>query len=94
MLILDEATANLDLESEALVLEAIAELAVGRTVIVIAHRMAMAERADNVLVLEAGRVAAFGPPAQLRGADGAYTRLLQAYEGGIDPSNPEAVLCV
>ncbi|HQT63841.1 MAG TPA: thiol reductant ABC exporter subunit CydD [Acidocella sp.] len=94
LLILDEATANLDLESEALVLEAIADLAVGRTVIVIAHRMAMAERADNVLVLEAGRVAAYGPPAQLRTADGAYARLLQAYEGDAEISNPGAELCV
>ncbi len=94
LLILDEATANLDLESEALVLEAIAELAVGRTVIVIAHRMAMAERADHLLVLEAGRVAASGTPAQLRADEGAYARLLQAYEGGAEPSNPEAVLCV
>ncbi len=93
LLILDEATANLDLESEALVLEAIAELAVGRTVIVIAHRMAIAERADHVLVLEAGRVAAFGTPAQLRGG-GAYARLLQAYENGADTSNPVAASCV
>ena len=81
LLILDEATANLDLASEALVLEAIAALALGRTVIVIAHRMAMAERADHVLVLEAGRVVESGTPAQLRAAGGAYARLLQAYHG-------------
>jgi ATP-binding cassette subfamily C protein CydD len=94
LLILDEATANLDLASEALVLEAIAELAVGRTVIVIAHRMAMAERADNVLVLEAGRAAAFGTPAALRASGGAYARLLQAYETGADAGSEEAASCV
>ncbi|MDE8343412.1 MAG: hypothetical protein POG24_06300, partial [Acidocella sp.] len=58
------------------------------------HRMAMAERADHLLVLEAGRVAASGTPAQLRADEGAYARLLRAYEGEAEPSNPEAVLCV
>jgi len=58
VLILDEATANLDLESEQAVLDAIAELAVGRTVIVIAHRAAMVARADTVLRLEGGTLCA------------------------------------
>jgi ATP-binding cassette subfamily C protein CydD len=58
VLILDEATANLDLESEQAVLDAIGELAAGRTVIVIAHREAMVARADTVLRLEGGKLCA------------------------------------
>ena len=81
LLILDEATANLDIESEALVLEAIAELALGRTVIVIAHRLAMAERADYVLVLDAGRVAQAGTPADLLSTDGLYRAMSRVYHG-------------
>ncbi len=75
LLILDEATANLDMESEALVMDAIMELAAGRTVIMIAHRLAMAERADLIMVLEAGRVAETGTPAQLRERDGLYAAM-------------------
>jgi len=81
LLILDEATANLDMESEALVLEAIADLSSGRTVILIAHRLALAERADFILVLEEGRVAQYGPPAQLLAADGPYRAMRRAYYG-------------
>ena len=81
LLILDEATANLDMESEALVLDAIAEVARGRTVIVIAHRLAMAARADQVLVLMDGRVAQAGPPQTLAAQEGPYRELLRAYEG-------------
>ncbi len=78
LLILDEATANLDMESEGLVLDAIMDLAAGRTVIMIAHRLAMAERADNVVVLRAGRVAECGAPAQLRASGGLYAALWRA----------------
>ena len=87
LLILDEATANLDIESEQLVLDAIAEVARGRTVIVIAHRLAMAARADQVLVLKDGRVAQAGPPQVLSAQEGPYRELLRAYDG------EEAVPC-
>ncbi len=87
LLILDEATANLDMESETLVLDAIAEVAQGRTVIVIAHRLAMAARADQVLVLKDGRIAQAGPPQTLAAQEGPYRELLRAYEG------EEAVPC-
>ncbi|MBB5372688.1 thiol reductant ABC exporter subunit CydD [Acidocella aromatica] len=87
LLILDEATANLDMESETLVLDAIEEVAQGRTVIVIAHRLAMAARADQVLVLKDGRIAQAGPPHILAAQEGPYRELLRAYEG------EEAVPC-
>ena len=84
LLILDEATANLDLESEALVMDAIMDLAVGRTVIMIAHRLAMAERADSVMVLQAGRVAECGTPAQLRASGGLYAAMRNAGREGVE----------
>jgi ATP-binding cassette subfamily C protein CydD len=79
VLILDEATANLDPASEAEILEAIVTLAQGRTVIVIAHRLAVAARADQILVLQGGRVAESGTPAALLAAAGPYRALAEAY---------------
>jgi ABC-type multidrug transport system fused ATPase/permease subunit len=57
LLVLDEATSNLDLENEALILDALDKLMAGRTVLMIAHRATLLERADRVIRLEAGRVA-------------------------------------
>jgi ATP-binding cassette subfamily C protein CydD len=79
VLILDEATANLDPASEAEILDAITALAQGRTVIVIAHRLAVAARADQILVLQHGRIAESGPPAALLAAAGPYRALAEAY---------------
>ncbi len=79
VLILDEATANLDPASEREILDAISDLAQGRTVIVIAHRLAAAARADQVLVLADGRIAESGPPAALLAASGPYRALAEAY---------------
>jgi ATP-binding cassette subfamily C protein CydD len=56
LLVLDEATSNLDLENEALILDALDKLMAGRTVLMIAHRATLLERADQVIQLEAGRV--------------------------------------
>ncbi len=81
LLILDEATANLDMESEALFLDSLERLRQGRTVIVIAHRLATANRAEQVIVLDAGRVIEQGMPAQLLSQGGAYARLVHTYRG-------------
>jgi ATP-binding cassette, subfamily C, bacterial CydD len=77
LLILDEATAHLDLETEALVAEAIAELSYARTAILIAHRLATVRRAGQIIVLEVGRVAECGTHASLLARGGAYTALLK-----------------
>lgn len=81
LLILDEATANLDLETEAEVVAAMARLIAGRTAVVIAHRLATTERADQILVLDLGRVVEAGTHRSLAARGGVYAGMLGAYEG-------------
>ncbi len=80
VLVLDEPTAWLDAVSEAAVLEAIARLRRGRTVLLIAHRLTTAAAADRVVVMAHGRVQEAGTPAELASARGPYARLLAAAE--------------
>jgi ATP-binding cassette subfamily B protein len=75
VLILDEATAHLDSESENAVQRALDTALVGRTSIVIAHRLSTIRRADQILVMVDGRVAERGTHEQLMGADGVYADL-------------------
>jgi ATP-binding cassette subfamily B protein len=75
VLILDEATASLDLPSERQVQDALQRLLADRTAIIIAHRLSTVEIADRVLVMEHGRVVEDGSPAQLIARDGRYARL-------------------
>jgi len=81
LVILDEATANLDLRSEALIREAISELSKGRMVLSIAHRLNTVQDADRILVLDAGRVREQGQHAELIEADGLYRQMVLAYGG-------------
>ena len=75
LLILDEATNALDSQSERLIQTALDRFARGRTVVVIAHRLATVERADHVVVLDGGRVAETGTPAELRAHGGLFAHL-------------------
>jgi ATP-binding cassette subfamily C protein CydD len=77
VLILDEATSHLDEVSEAAIADALDRLVVGRTVLVIAHRLRLAQRADHIVVLDAGRVVEEGSPAGLLAANGPYRRLVE-----------------
>ncbi len=75
ILILDEATSALDTESEAEVQAALERLMMGRTTLVIAHRLSTVRRADLIVVLVAGRVAEIGTHETLLARGGAYRRL-------------------
>ena len=72
ILILDEATSNLDTESEALIQKSLAELMKGRTTFVIAHRLSTIRQADQILVVEQGNITERGTHDELIAAEGRY----------------------
>jgi subfamily B ATP-binding cassette protein MsbA len=90
VLILDEATSALDTESERAVQEAIEELMHDRTVLVIAHRLSTVRRADQILVIEGGRIVERGSHAELLARDGTYRRLYRLQFA--DPAGEAALL--
>ena len=80
VIILDEATASLDPENEHLIQEALTELIVGKTVIVIAHRLTTIENADQILVLDDGHIVQKGTHRQLIRQEGIYQRFVKIRE--------------
>lgn len=77
ILILDEATSQLDSESEAAVSDALGNLMAGRTTLVIAHRLSTVRRADRIVVMQAGRIVEDGTHAELLEREGLYRRLYE-----------------
>lgn len=77
VLVLDEATSSLDTESERLVEAAMERLLVGRSTLIIAHRLSTVQRADRLMVLDGGRIVEEGTHAELLRAGGIYSRLFQ-----------------
>jgi ATP-binding cassette subfamily B protein len=80
ILILDEATSNLDLASEAEVQRAMTRAATGRTTLLIAHRLQTARRADRIVVIDEGRIAEQGTHADLLASGGRYAVLWTAFD--------------
>ena len=81
IVLLDEATASLDVENETRVQEALSRLLAGKTVLVIAHRMRTVEAADRIVVLADGKVAEQGTPADLMSQKGIFHRMTQLQLG-------------
>jgi ATP-binding cassette subfamily B protein len=89
IVILDEATSSLDAESEGLVNEALDRLMAGRTVLVIAHRLATVVAADQIVVLRGGRVSESGTHAELMNARGYYASLIAQQTRGLLVTDPD-----
>jgi ATP-binding cassette, subfamily B, bacterial len=91
ILLLDEPTAGLDVENEKIVMDALERLMVGRTTLLISHKLSLIERVDKVLVIDGGRMIETGTPAALRAAGGIFARMgeLNAANLGviIDPTD-------
>lgn len=81
VVLLDEATASLDVENETQVQAGISELVRGKTVLIIAHRMRTIAKADKILVLENGTIAEQGTPGELKARGGYFARMLKMQGG-------------
>ena len=88
IIILDEATAQVDTETEALIEEALHTLFTGRTSIIIAHRLATIRRVDRILMLHQGRIIESGSHLELLAQKGAYYNLALLQSQGHTPANP------
>jgi ABC-type multidrug transport system fused ATPase/permease subunit len=82
ILILDEATSNIDRPTEVLIEQALDRLLRGRTSIIIAHRLSTVRRADEIVVVEHGRILQRGTERELLSQDGPFRRLAHGLEGG------------
>jgi ABC-type multidrug transport system fused ATPase/permease subunit len=89
ILVLDEATSSIDSESESLIQRATERITKGRTSLIVAHRLSTIRDADNILVLENGRVVQQGPHEALISVDGVYRDLNRMQLGSEAGSNPQ-----
>ena len=83
LLLFDEATSALDPDSEAIIQKNLAEIARGRTMVIISHRLSSLVKSDAILVMERGKAIAFGPHAELMETCDIYRHLWQQQTGHI-----------
>jgi len=82
ILVLDEATANIDTETESLIQDALNKLTNGRTTIIVAHRLSTIRNADKIIVLHKGKIREMGNHEELLNKNGLYSNLYKLqYEG-------------
>ena len=84
VLVLDEATSNLDLQSEHTIEKALDSLLDGRTAIIVAHRLATVMRADRVAVVDGGKIIELGSHSELLERRGKYADMFQAWKTAVD----------
>ncbi len=91
VLILDEATSSLDLQSETVIERALDRLLEGRSAILIAHRLTTAQRANRIVVIDQGRIVEVGTPRELLSRDGPYAAMYEAWlaSGGRDATRDD-----
>ena len=77
ILVLDEATANIDTETETLITQALARLMDGRTTIMVAHRLSTIQHADKIIVMHHGEIKESGTHQELLAKDGLYKKLYE-----------------
>ena len=77
IILLDEATASLDVDNETLIQDSLSRLIQNKTVIIIAHRMRTVEQADQLIVLKDGKIAEMGSPDQLKMNNGIFAHMLK-----------------
>ena len=91
MLVLDEATSNLDLQSETQVEAGLDALLEGRTAIIVAHRLSTAMRADRIAVVDDGRIVEVGSHDELIARGGRYAEMYATWIEHLDDEGPIAV---
>jgi len=84
IILMDEATASLDVENETFIQESLSRLVKDKTVIIIAHRMRTVAGADKIVVLKEGKVDECGTPADLVASDGFYKRMRDIQQGALE----------
>jgi ATP-binding cassette subfamily B protein len=90
VLVLDEATSNIDMQSEARIERALDQILGGRTAIIIAHRLATARRASRIAVIEDGKVLETGTHAELLQLGGRYAAMFATWTRGAGPAEDAA----